>query len=152
MNSAKSDSTARRLLPASRALPVPSHRALTVYGQVTSCGQPLAPRPISANVPIVATPRRAAILLTSNCRIKATPTTVITLRMRPAGPPEALQTWFYPKQNWGQEGLHTADREFTRVQATNTPALALLQRRNDLFFAMSLFRHVGVGPQIDTTG
>jgi len=48
----------------------------------------------------------ATVLAIPNLRMKATNKTVITFRERPAGQPQALQAWFYPGKQWGEEFVY----------------------------------------------
>ena len=48
----------------------------------------------------------ATILAIPNLRMKSTDKTVITFRERPAGQPPALQAWFYPGKEWGEEFVY----------------------------------------------
>lgn len=65
----------------------------------------------------------ATILAIPNYRLRATDKTVITFRERPAGQPEALQAWFYPGRQWGEEFVYPKAKAIQLARLTNTPVL-----------------------------
>src|SRR6476660_3089765 len=64
------------------------------------------------------------ILAIPNYRLKTTDKTVITFSERPAGQPEALQAWFYPGRQWGEEFVYAKSRAVELAKETNEPVLA----------------------------
>jgi hypothetical protein len=66
----------------------------------------------------------ATILAIPNFRLKVTSKTVITLRERPAGEPQALRAWFYPGRAWGEEFVYSKAVATEIAHATNTAVLS----------------------------
>lgn len=67
----------------------------------------------------------ATILAIPNLRLKATEKTVITFRERPAGQPQALQAWFYPGKQWGEEFVYPKRQAVEFAKSTITPVLQM---------------------------
>jgi hypothetical protein len=65
----------------------------------------------------------ATILAIPNFRLRATDKTVITFSERPAGQPEALQAWFYPGRQWGEEFVYPKAKAIALAKLTNRPVL-----------------------------
>jgi hypothetical protein len=67
----------------------------------------------------------ATILAIPNLRLKATDKTVITFRERPAGQPEALQAWFYPGKQFGEEFVYPKAQAIELAKSSGTPVLEM---------------------------
>jgi hypothetical protein len=67
----------------------------------------------------------ATILAIPNYRLKATSKTVMTFRERAAGEPQAIRSWFYPGDNFGQEFVYPKMRAIELAKLTNEPVLAM---------------------------
>lgn len=67
----------------------------------------------------------ATILAIPNLRLKATDKTVMTFRERPAGQPQALQAWFYPGKQWGEEFVYPKTQAVELAKTTSTPVLEM---------------------------
>jgi hypothetical protein len=67
----------------------------------------------------------ATILAVPNFRLQPTSRTIMTFRERSAGEPQAIRSWFYPGDNFGQEFVYPKMRAIALAQATETPVLAM---------------------------
>lgn len=65
------------------------------------------------------------ILAIPDYRLRPTGDTVINFAERPAGSPEAIQAWFYPGDNYGQEFVYPKTRATQLAQQVNTPVLEM---------------------------
>jgi hypothetical protein len=63
----------------------------------------------------------ATILAVPDYRLKPADKTVITFEERAANAPEAVQAWFYPGDNFGQEFVYPKERAVTLAQTNNRP-------------------------------
>ncbi len=64
------------------------------------------------------------ILAIPNYRLKPTDKTVMTFSERPEGQPEAIEAWFYPGAQWGQEFVYPKDKAIVLAKLTGEPILA----------------------------
>ena len=64
------------------------------------------------------------ILAIPNYRMRATGKTVMTFRERAEGQPEAIQAWFYPGHEWGDEFVYPKSRAVELAKIVNEPVLA----------------------------
>ncbi len=67
----------------------------------------------------------ATILAIPNYRMQPTSRTVITFRERAAGDPQAIRSWFYPGDNFGQEFVYPKMRAIELAKLTEQPVLAM---------------------------
>src|SRR4029450_2032381 len=67
----------------------------------------------------------ATILAIPNWRLDVTDKTVMTFGQRPAGEPQAIRSWFYPGDNFGQEFVYPKRRAVELAKMTNLPILAM---------------------------
>jgi len=67
----------------------------------------------------------STILAIPNFRLKETTKTVVTFKDGAAGQPRALQAWFYPGRQWGQEFVYPKARAIELAKLTNEPVLAM---------------------------
>jgi hypothetical protein len=67
----------------------------------------------------------ATILAIPNWRLKPTSRTVLTFRERAAGEPQAIRSWFYPGDNFGQEFVYPKMRAIELAKLTDQPVLAM---------------------------
>jgi hypothetical protein len=67
----------------------------------------------------------ATILAIPNWRLKPTSETVMTFRERAAGEPQAVRSWFYPGDNFGQEFVYPKMRAIELAKLTEQPVLAM---------------------------
>jgi len=67
----------------------------------------------------------ATILAIPNYRLKATSRTVMTFRERAAGEPQAIRSWFYPGDNFGQEFVYPKMRAIELAKLADQPVLAM---------------------------
>ena len=67
----------------------------------------------------------ATILAIPNWRLDVTDKTVITFGERAAGDPQAIRSWFYPGDNFGQEFVYPKRRAVELAKITNLPILAM---------------------------
>ncbi|MGB7468688.1 MAG: LPXTG cell wall anchor domain-containing protein, partial [Candidatus Acidiferrum sp.] len=65
----------------------------------------------------------ATILAIPNYRLRPTGDSVISFAERPSGSPEAIQDWFYPGDNFGQEFVYPKSRATELAQQVNAPVL-----------------------------
>jgi hypothetical protein len=63
----------------------------------------------------------ATILAIPDYRLKPADKTVITFEERAANSPEAIQAWFYPGDNFGQEFVYPKERAVALARANNRP-------------------------------
>jgi hypothetical protein len=63
----------------------------------------------------------ASILAIPDYRLKPTGKTVITFEERAANSPEAIQAWFYPGDNYGQQFVYPKERAVQLAQTNNRP-------------------------------
>jgi LPXTG-motif cell wall-anchored protein len=68
----------------------------------------------------------ATLMAIPDYRLRTSDQTVITFKEVPAGEPEAIQAWFYPGNNVGQEFVYPKSRAIRLARAAKTvvPALA----------------------------
>ena len=64
------------------------------------------------------------ILAIPNYRLKATDSTVMTFRERPAGEPQALKAWFYPGMEWGDQFVYEKSRAIILAKESNEAVLS----------------------------
>jgi len=67
----------------------------------------------------------ATILAIPNYRLKPTSRTVMTFRERAAGEPQAIRSWFYPGDNFGQEFVYPKMRAIELAKLVDQPVLAM---------------------------
>jgi hypothetical protein len=67
----------------------------------------------------------ATILAIPNWRLDVTDKTVMTFGERAAGDPQAIRSWFYPGDNFGQEFVYPKRRAVELAKLTNLPILAM---------------------------
>ncbi len=67
----------------------------------------------------------ATILAIPDYRLKPTGKTVIRFAERPSGSPEAIQAWFYPGDNFGQEFVYPKHRAVELAKRTHQPVLSM---------------------------
>ena len=67
----------------------------------------------------------ATILAIPNWRLDVTDKTVMTFGERAAGDPQAIRSWFYPGDNFGQEFVYPKRRAVELAKMTNLPILAM---------------------------
>ena len=67
----------------------------------------------------------ATILAIPNYRLKVTSRTVMTFRERAAGEPQAIRSWFYPGDNFGQEFVYPKMRAIELAKLVDQPVLAM---------------------------
>jgi hypothetical protein len=67
----------------------------------------------------------ATILAIPNWRLDVTDKTVMTFGERAAGDPQAIRSWFYPGDNFGQEFVYPKRRAVELAKMTNFPILAM---------------------------
>jgi LPXTG cell wall anchor motif len=67
----------------------------------------------------------ATILAIPNYRLKPTSRTVMTFRERAAGEPQAIRSWFYPGDNFGQEFVYPKMRAIELAKLVDEPVLAM---------------------------
>jgi hypothetical protein len=67
----------------------------------------------------------ATILAIPNYRLKPTSKTVLTFRERAAGEPQAIRSWFYPGDNFGQEFVYPKTRAIELAKLVDQPVLAM---------------------------
>jgi hypothetical protein len=65
------------------------------------------------------------ILAIPDYRLRPTGHTVINFAERPAGSPEAVQAWFYPGDNFGQEFVYPKARATQLAQQVSAPVLEM---------------------------
>ena len=65
----------------------------------------------------------ATILAIPNSRLRATDKTVMTFSERVVGEPQAIQAWFYPGDNLGQEFVYPKKRAVELAKITQKPVL-----------------------------
>jgi len=65
------------------------------------------------------------ILAVPDYRLRPTGHTVINFAERPAGQPEAVQAWFYPGDNFGQEFVYPKARATQLAQQVSAPVLEM---------------------------
>jgi len=65
------------------------------------------------------------ILAIPNYRLEPTGHTVIDLDERPSGSPEAIQAWFYPGDNFGQEFVYPKARATELAEEVSRPVLSM---------------------------
>lgn len=65
------------------------------------------------------------ILAINNYRLQRTYDTVIKFDERPTGTPEAIQAWFYPGNNFGQEFVYPKARATQIAQQVQRPVLEM---------------------------
>ena len=63
----------------------------------------------------------ATILAIPNYRSRVTGKTVMTFGERAAGEPQAIRSWFYPGDNFGQEFVYPKSRAAELAKLTNSP-------------------------------
>jgi hypothetical protein len=68
------------------------------------------------------------ILAIPDYRLQPTGNTVVKFEERPSDSPEALQAWFYPGDNFGQEFVYPKTRATQLAQQVSRPVLSI---RND---------------------
>ena len=66
----------------------------------------------------------ATILAIPNYRLRVTGKTVMTFGERAAGEPQAIRSWFYPGDNFGQEFVYSKSRAAELAKLTNSPGHA----------------------------
>jgi LPXTG-motif cell wall-anchored protein len=69
----------------------------------------------------------ATVLAIPNYRLRATGKTVMTFGERAAGEPQAIRSWFYPGDNFGQEFVYSKSRAVELAKQTNSPIHAAKQ-------------------------
>lgn len=67
----------------------------------------------------------STILAIPNYRLQPTSKTVMTFRERAAGEPQAIRSWFYPGDNFGQEFVYPKMRAIELAKLVNEPVLAM---------------------------
>jgi len=67
----------------------------------------------------------ATILAIPDYRENPTGKTVINFEERPTGAPEAIESWFYPGDNFGQEFVYPKSRATELAKATNHQVLSM---------------------------
>ena len=67
----------------------------------------------------------ATILAIPNWRLKPTSKTVMTFGERAAGEPQAIRSWFYPGDNFGQEFVYPKMRAIELAKLVDQPVLAM---------------------------
>jgi hypothetical protein len=67
----------------------------------------------------------ATILAIPNWRLNVADKTVMTFGERAAGDPQAIRSWFYPGDNFGQEFVYPKRRAVELAKITNLPILAM---------------------------
>jgi hypothetical protein len=99
-----------------------------IPGQVLSAGTyvfKLLDTPGSRNVVQIfnanQTKLYATVLAIPDSRLKPTGKTVITFEERAANAPEAIQAWFYPGDNFGQEFVYPKPKAVQLAQTNNRP-------------------------------
>jgi LPXTG-motif cell wall-anchored protein len=65
------------------------------------------------------------ILAIPDYRLKPTGKTVVHFEERPSDAPEAIHSWFYPGDNYGQEFVYPKPRAVQLAKQTNRPVLSL---------------------------
>lgn len=67
----------------------------------------------------------ATILAIPNYRTTPSDKTIVTFDERPSGQPEALRTWFYPGDNYGQEFVYPKQKasELAQVNRRSVPSI-----------------------------
>src|SRR5262249_1544847 len=63
----------------------------------------------------------ATVLAIPNYRLRVTGKTVMTFAERAAGEPQAIRSWFYPGDNFGQEFVYSKSRAVELAKQTNSP-------------------------------
>ena len=63
----------------------------------------------------------ATVLAVPIFRSEVSDKTVITFDERPAGQPQALRTWFYPGEQWGQEFVYPRTKTAPQAKGANLP-------------------------------
>jgi hypothetical protein len=67
----------------------------------------------------------ATVLATPDYRMRPTGRTVIHFEERPSGSPEAIHSWFYPGDNFGQEFVYPKTRATQFAKQTSKPVLSM---------------------------
>jgi len=67
----------------------------------------------------------STILAIPNYRLQPTSRTVMTFRERAAGEPQAIRSWFYPGDNFGQEFVYPKMRAIALAKLVDQPVLAM---------------------------
>ncbi len=67
----------------------------------------------------------STILAIPNYRLRPTSRTVMTFRERAAGEPQAIRSWFYPGDNFGQEFVYPKVRAIELAKLVEQPVLAM---------------------------
>lgn len=67
----------------------------------------------------------ATILAIPNYRLKPSDKTVIRFEERPSGSPEAIEAWFYPGDDYGQEFVYPHQRAVELAKRTNHNVLSM---------------------------
>ena len=67
----------------------------------------------------------ATILAIPDYRVNRTSKTVVTFNEGLAGKPEAIRTWFYPGENWGEEFVYPKAKAVELARVAQIPVLAL---------------------------
>lgn len=65
------------------------------------------------------------ILAIPNYRQKTPEKTIINFEERPSGEPEAIQSWFYPGNNFGEEFVYPKTRAKQLAKRTGRPVLSM---------------------------
>ncbi len=65
------------------------------------------------------------ILAVPDYRLKPTGKTVVHFTERPSGAPEAIHSWFYPGDNFGEEFVYPRSRAVQLAKQTNRPVLSM---------------------------
>src|SRR5262249_50236244 len=63
----------------------------------------------------------ATVLAIPNYRLRVSGKTVMTFGEKAAGEPQAIRSWFYPGDNFGQEFVYSNRRAADLAKKTNTP-------------------------------
>jgi hypothetical protein len=65
------------------------------------------------------------VLAIPDYRLKPTGKTVVHFEERPSDAPEAIHSWFYPGDNYGEEFVYPKSRAIQLAKQTNRPVLAM---------------------------
>lgn len=71
------------------------------------------------------------VLAIADYRMTTPDRTIVTFDERPAGQPEALKTWFYPGDNFGQEFIYPKQKASELGQVNQQPVLSVRSDVND---------------------
>jgi hypothetical protein len=67
----------------------------------------------------------AIIMAIPDYRMEPTGKTIVNFEERPSGSPEAIESWFYPGDNYGLEFVYPENRAVELAKAANRPVLSM---------------------------